>query len=68
MKVRILVLNAGSSSLKFQLLNMPDEDTICKGTAERLGSENGFLFVKMGGKEWKEELGSGRSVSGRSNG
>jgi acetate kinase len=56
MKARILVLNAGSSSLKFQLLNMPDEDTICKGTAERLGSENGFLFVEMGGKEWKEEL------------
>ena len=58
MKARILVLNAGSSSLKFQLLQMPDEDTICKGTAERLGSENGFLFVEMGGKEWKEELGA----------
>lgn len=58
MKARILVLNAGSSSLKFQLLQMPDEDTICKGTAERLGSENGFLFVEMGGKDWKEELGA----------
>ena len=58
MKARILVLNAGSSSLKFQLLNMPDEDTICKGTAERLGSENGFLFVEIGGKEWNEELGA----------
>ncbi len=57
MKARILVLNAGSSSLKFQLLQMPDEDTICKGAAERLGSENGFLVVEMGGKERKEDLG-----------
>jgi len=58
MKARILVLNAGSSSLKFQLLHMPDADTLCKGTAERLGSEHGFLIIEMGGKEWKEELGA----------
>ncbi|MGB5190932.1 acetate/propionate family kinase [Robiginitalea sp.] len=58
MKARILVLNAGSSSLKFQLLQMPAEQTICKGSAERLGSENGLLVVQNSGKEWEEELGA----------
>jgi len=35
--VKILVINCGSSSLKFQLINMDDESVICKGTIERIG-------------------------------
>ena len=35
--MKILVINCGSSSLKFQLINMEDESVICKGTIERIG-------------------------------
>ncbi len=35
--MKILVINCGSSSLKFQLINMDDESLICKGTIERIG-------------------------------
>lgn len=37
--MKILVINCGSSSLKFQLINMDDESLICKGTIERVGLE-----------------------------
>lgn len=37
--MKILVINCGSSSLKFQLINMDDESLICKGTIERIGLE-----------------------------
>ena len=35
--MKILVINCGSSSLEFQLINMEDESVICKGTIERIG-------------------------------
>ena len=35
--MNVLVINCGSSSLKFQLINMEDESVICKGTIERIG-------------------------------
>ena len=35
----VLVLNCGSSSLKYQLLNMDNESVICKGLVERIGAE-----------------------------
>ena len=37
--MKILVINCGSSSLKFQLINMENESVICKGTIERIGAE-----------------------------
>lgn len=37
--MKILVLNCGSSSLKFQLIDMDDESLICKGVIERIGME-----------------------------
>ncbi len=37
--MKILVLNSGSSSLKFQLIDMTDETMLCKGTIERIGEE-----------------------------
>jgi acetate kinase len=58
MKERILVLNAGSSSLKFHLLKMPDEVSLCKGIAERLGSEKAQLKIWTPHSEWKEALGN----------
>ena len=41
--MKILVLNAGSTTLKFQLLNMEDEKVIAKGNAERIGDSGSFL-------------------------
>ena len=39
----ILVLNAGSSSLKFNLIDMNNEESIAEGTAERIGISEGFI-------------------------
>ncbi|HKK11274.1 MAG TPA: acetate kinase, partial [Flavobacteriaceae bacterium] len=38
--MQILVLNSGSSSLKFQLFSMPDETILCSGIIERIGFED----------------------------
>ncbi|KXH87183.1 acetate kinase [Sporosarcina sp. HYO08] len=42
----ILAINAGSSSLKFQLLQMPREDVIAKGQIERIGLSNSIFTIK----------------------
>ena len=39
MSMNILIINAGSSSIKFQLIHMPSEKVICSGMVERIGSE-----------------------------
>lgn len=44
--MKILILNSGSSSIKFQLLEMPSEKWICSGLAERIGSGNTMLTFK----------------------
>ncbi|NMA38129.1 MAG: acetate kinase, partial [Papillibacter sp.] len=44
--MKILVINAGSSSLKYQLFNMDDETVIAKGNCERIGQETSFLTHK----------------------
>jgi acetate kinase len=44
--MNILVINAGSSSLKYQLINMDDESVIAKGIAERIGTESSVLKHK----------------------
>ncbi|NLT40508.1 MAG: acetate kinase [Clostridiales bacterium] len=41
--MNILVINAGSSSLKYQLINMDTEKVIAKGIAERIGAEGSLL-------------------------
>jgi len=43
--MNILVCNAGSTSLKFKLYDMPDEAVIATGKIERVGSPSGGLFV-----------------------
>ncbi|HYE09917.1 MAG TPA: acetate kinase, partial [Patescibacteria group bacterium] len=37
--MKILVINCGSSSLKYQLIDMKNEEVIAKGLAERIGIE-----------------------------
>lgn len=44
--MKILVINAGSSSLKYQLIDMSNEKTIAKGNCERIGLGNSFLTYK----------------------
>ncbi|AVM66685.1 acetate kinase [Peptostreptococcaceae bacterium oral taxon 929] len=49
--MKILVINCGSSSLKYQLMNMDDESVICKGLVERIGIEGSKLTHKVEGRE-----------------
>ncbi len=44
--MKILVINAGSSSLKYQLIDMQTETAVLKGICERIGMENGTLTQK----------------------
>ena len=44
---KILSVNAGSSSLKFQLLEMPAQSVITKGLVERIGFEDGVFNIKF---------------------
>ena len=45
--MKILVVNAGSSSLKYQLLDMKDESVIAKGNCDRIGID-GHVSAKTG--------------------
>lgn len=49
--MKILVVNAGSSSLKYQLIDMETEQVIAKGGCERIGIEGSLLKAKGNGKE-----------------
>lgn len=46
--MKILVLNSGSSSLKYQLIDMKTEEVLAKGNYERIGQNNSFLTHKTG--------------------
>ena len=49
--MKILVINAGSSSLKYQLIDTADNKVIAKGLCERIGIENSKLTYKPSGKD-----------------
>ena len=49
--MKILVINAGSSSLKYQLIDMETEQAVAKGVCERIGIEGSKLTHKANGKE-----------------
>ena len=48
--MKILVINSGSSSIKFQVIEMPKRETLCKGLVERLGQENGNMHYENEGQ------------------
>ena len=54
--MKILVINCGSSSLKYQLLDMADESVLCNGTIERIGMEikggEENVIVKVNGEKF----------------
>ena len=54
--MKILVINCGSSSLKYQLIDMADESVLCKGLCERIGIEGSKITHKAKGGEWSEEV------------
>lgn len=49
--MKIMAVNAGSSSLKFQLLEMPEEKTITSGVIERIGFYNAIFTIKVKGEK-----------------
>ena len=53
--MKILVINAGSSSLKFQLFDMENEKVIAKGNCEKIGLEGSFVGYKTTGEK-KEKV------------
>lgn len=53
--MKILVINAGSSSCKYQLFNMDDHTVLCSGVVERIGQEMGKLSHKLAPGTDKEE-------------
>ena len=48
---KIISVNAGSSSLKFQLFTMPEETVLCSGIIERIGLSDGIFTVKFNGEK-----------------
>ena len=44
--MNILVINSGSSSIKYQLVQMPEEKIICSGMVERIGLDNAQIHYK----------------------
>lgn len=51
--MKVLVLNCGSSSLKYQLIDMNNESVLCKGLVERIGIEGSILKHEKDGLEGK---------------
>ncbi|AVQ99642.1 acetate kinase [Oceanobacillus sp. M65] len=49
----VLAINAGSSSLKFQLIKMPDEEVMAKGLVERIGLPEAVFTIEVNDKEDK---------------
>lgn len=54
--MKILSVNAGSSSLKFQMYEMPEETVLISGVFERIGIENSFYTIKINGEKIKKEV------------
>jgi acetate kinase len=54
--MKIMAVNAGSSSIKFQLLEMPAEKQITSGIVERIGSEEALFTIKYNGEKFVETL------------
>lgn len=53
---KIIAVNAGSSSLKFQLFEMTDESVIASGVVERIGLEEGIYTLKYQGEKYETRM------------
>ncbi len=54
--MKIMAVNAGSSSLKFQLLEMPSERVVTSGVVERIGLPNAVFTIKVDGEKHSDTL------------
>ena len=53
---KVMAVNAGSSTLKYKLFEMPEGKVLCSGMADRIGHEDGIFKIKYDGKEEKITL------------
>ena len=53
---KVISVNSGSSSLKFQLFDMPSETVLTSGQAERIGQDMGAFTIKVNGEKHTEQL------------
>lgn len=56
MSVKVMAVNAGSSSLKFKLFEMPEEKVITDGVVERIGLEDAYFTIRVNGEKKKQVL------------
>ena len=54
--MKILVINAGSSSMKYQLIDMEDESVIAKGNCERIGVDGHFKHTTGDGRVFETDV------------
>lgn len=54
--MKIIAVNAGSSSLKFQLLEMPNENILISGIVERIGQVESVIKIKLNGEKLVDTL------------
>ena len=55
--MKVLVINCGSSSLKYQVLDMTSETLLCKGLVERIGMDGSVIgHEKIGHEKIKTEV------------
>ncbi|MCQ2799980.1 MAG: acetate kinase [Bacilli bacterium] len=53
---KCMAVNAGSSSIKYKLYEMPEEKVICSGLVERIGHDDAHFVIKYDGKKVEEVL------------
>lgn len=54
--MKVLSVNAGSSTLKFRLYEMPEEEVLMKGTMERIGLDGSNLSIRIGDKKVQKDV------------
>ena len=60
--MKILVINAGSSSLKYQVIDMENDKMLVKGNFERIGQAGSFLTHKVNGVKRSKKSRRGNPV------
>ena len=53
---KVISVNSGSSSLKFQLFDMPSEEVLTSGQAERIGQDMGVFTIKVNGEKQVKDV------------
>ena len=53
--MKILAVNCGSSSLKFKMYEMPEEEVLISGLFERIGDKGSSYTIKVNGEKYSKE-------------